>query len=193
MFLTVLAVVKFWRIFEHIKQYGTSSNLYNIAFRSRKAVKRSIFPIVKLASGVKVKKNATCFIHPDSRFIVIWNGLILVFVMYAISIMPYLSVFLDQNSYQDIFEDFMDVCFVVDLCLNFFITFRNKKDEVVTDRWLIAKNYFLTYFFIDLLSSIPFGLIFNNLSSFNKLLRLFKLPRLVKMTKITKLFKLKSV
>ena len=54
-FLTVLAVVKFWRIFEHIKQYGTSSNLYNIAFRSRKAVKKSIFPIVKLPSGVKVK------------------------------------------------------------------------------------------------------------------------------------------
>ena len=118
--------------------------------------------------------------------------MMLVFVVYAISIMPYITVFIESNNYQDIFEDFMDICFVIDLILNFFITFRNKKDEVVTDRWLIAKNYIYSFFFIDLLSSVPFGLIFNNLSSFNKLLRLFKLPRLIKMTKITKLFKFKN-
>lgn len=118
--------------------------------------------------------------------------MMLVFVVYAISIMPYITVFIDSNNYQDIFEDFMDICFVIDLILNFFITFRNKKDEVVTNRWLIAKNYIYSFFFIDLLSSVPFGLIFNNLSSFNKLLRLFKLPRLIKMTKITKLFKFKN-
>lgn len=48
------------------------------------------------------------------------------------------------------------------------------------------------FFILDALSSIPFGLVFNNLSSFNKLLRLFKLPRLMKMTKIAKLFKFKD-
>ena len=48
------------------------------------------------------------------------------------------------------------------------------------------------YFVLDLVSSIPFGLIFNGLSSFNKLLRIFKLPRLVRMTKVSKLVKFKN-
>lgn len=47
------------------------------------------------------------------------------------------------------------------------------------------------YFALDVISSIPFGLIFDNIGSFNKLLRLFKLPRFIKMAKVAKLAKFK--
>lgn len=93
-YLAVMAVVKFWRILEHIKQFGTSSNLYNIAFRSRKSVKKSIFPIAKHATGVKVKKNLVCLFHPNSTYLALWNVLLFIFVLYAMSAMPYLTVFL---------------------------------------------------------------------------------------------------
>jgi Ion channel len=62
----------------------------------------------------------------------------------------------------------------------------------VTKRWAIAKEYMKGYFLLDLISSIPFGLVTSNLNSFNKLLRLFKLPRLIKMTKLAKLAKFRD-
>ncbi len=192
-FLVVMAVIKFWRILEHIKQYGTSSNLYNIAFRSRKSVKRSIFPIAKHAIGVKVKHNMFCLFHPNSPFLAIWNIVLMAFVIYAMSAMPYLAVFLkNPDPWHEAFEDFMDICFMIDVVINFFTAYINAKGDLVTNRWLIAKNYFKTYLILDVISSIPFGLIFNNVSSFNKLLRLFKLPRMIKMIKVARLFKFRD-
>ena len=63
---------------------------------------------------------------------------------------------------------------------------------MISDRWIIAKTYLQGYFVLDLVSSVPFGLVTENISSFNKLLRLFKLPRLMKMTKIAKLAKFRD-
>lgn len=192
-FLAIRALVRFWKILENIKQYGTSSNLYNIAFRSRKSVKKSIFPIAKSQNHVKVKVKMFMLIRHNSPFLIVWNIVLFLFVLYALILMPYLSVFSsDTNPYQLIFETMMDVCFIVDVILNFFTTIVNSKDEIITDRCLIAKNYLKGYFWLDVLSSIPFGLLFDNISSFNKLLRLFKLPRLIRMAKIAKLMKFKN-
>lgn len=128
--LAVMAVVKFWRILEHIKQYGTSSNLYNIAFRSRKSVKKSIFPIAKGSSQVKVKTKLFLLFHPNSTFLTFWNILLLFFVFYVLSFMPYLTVFQQGDStIQDGFENFMDVCFLLDLAFNFFTAIYTPKGE----------------------------------------------------------------
>ena len=128
--LAVIAVVKFWRILEHIKQYGTSSNLYNIAFRSRKSVKKSIFPIAKGSSQVKVKTKLVFLFHPNSTFLALWNILLLLFVFYALSIMPYLTVFqTTDNLIQNGFENFMDCCFLLDLGINFFTAVYSPKGE----------------------------------------------------------------
>lgn len=130
--LAVLAVVKFWRILERIKQYGTSSNLYNIAFRSRKSVKKSIFPIAKSSSNVKVKTKLCLLFHPNSAFLTFWNFMLLLFVFYVITLMPYLTVFLqDENKVQDGFEIFMDVSFMVDLVFNFFTAIYSPKGEYI--------------------------------------------------------------
>lgn len=128
--LAILAVVKFWRILEHIKQYGTSSNLYNIAFRSRKSVKKSIFPIAKGSSQVKIKAKLVFLFHPNSTFLLFWNILLLFFVFYALSFMPYLTVFQQNDDpVQNGFENFMDVCFLIDLIINFFTAIYSPKGE----------------------------------------------------------------
>lgn len=128
--LAVLAVVKFWRILDHIKQYGTSSNLYNIAFRSRKSVKKSIFPIAKNSTQVKTKVQLRFLIHPNSLFLTFWNLFLFLFVLYAMSLMPYLAVFVEEVSpFQSAFEDMMDIVFLLDLLLNFFTAIYNSKEE----------------------------------------------------------------
>ena len=128
--LAVHAVVKFWRILDHIKQYGTSSNLYNIAFRSRKSVKKSIFPIAKNSTQVKAKVTLKFLFHPNSIYLSVWNMFLFMFVIYAMSLMPYLAVFVDEtNPWQSAFEDMMDVVFMADVVLNFFTAIMNSKQE----------------------------------------------------------------
>lgn len=130
-FLAIKAVLKFWKILDHIKQYGTSSNLYNIAFRNRASVKASIFPIAKNPTSTVVSKGQTRFIiDPNGTFTLIWNILLFLFVFYAISVMPYLAVFQnDSNPYQDFFENSIDVCFIIDIFINFFTAIHSSKGE----------------------------------------------------------------
>jgi hypothetical protein len=130
-FLAIKAVLKFWKILDHIKQYGTSSNLYNIAFRNRASVKASIFPISKNPTTTVVRKGQSrCVIDPGSTFTLIWNIILFVFVFYAISVMPYLAVFqTTSNPYQDWFENAIDICFMVDIGINFFTAIHNPKGE----------------------------------------------------------------
>ena len=189
----ILAVAKFWRILEHIKLYGTSSNLYNIAFKNREFVKKSIFPIAKTSNQNTGPVRLFCLFHPQSIYLAIWNLLLFLFVIYAMSFMPYFSVFLiNGNDFLNNFENSMDACFMVDLIINFFTAFYDPKGNLVASHKEIALNYLKGFFLLDLVSSIPFGIIFTNVSSFNKLLRLFKIPRLMKMMKIAKLFKFRD-
>lgn len=55
----------------------------------------------------------------------------------------------------------------------------------------IACHYLKTFFFIDLVSGIPFGIIFQDggVASVNKLVRVLKLPKLARMLRIAKLLK----
>jgi hypothetical protein len=57
----------------------------------------------------------------------------------------------------------------------------------VYSRKLIAINYIKGYFFTDLISSVPVGLITNDLSSINKVFRVFRLPKFVKIFKFRRL------
>lgn len=124
-------MLKFWKILDHIKQYGTSSNLYNIAFRNRASVKASIFPIAKNPTTTVVSKGQSRFIiDPNGTFTLIWNIVLFLFVFYAISVMPYLAVFQnDSNPYQDFFENSIDVCFIIDIFINFFTAIHSSKGE----------------------------------------------------------------
>jgi hypothetical protein len=80
----------------------------------------------------------------------------------------------------------------VDVGVNFFMCYWDDDGVLVTSRWKIGCEYLKGYFFIDFVSSIPFGL-FTGGNSANKMLRILKLPRLVKMMKLTKLKKIKEL
>ena len=55
----------------------------------------------------------------------------------------------------------------------------------------IALNYIKGFFWLDLLSSIPFNY-FSSGSSANKLLRILKIPRLIRMFKLAKVLRVKE-
>ena len=55
-----------------------------------------------------------------------------------------------------IFEDIMDVSFMLDIIITFNTGFY-KKGYLVMKRKDIVKNYFKTWFFIDLVASFPYS------------------------------------
>lgn len=57
----------------------------------------------------------------------------------------------------------IDLCFIVDLCLNFFTAYIKKKTKLpVNNMKKIARKYVKTWrFYVDLLASIPFEFFFS--------------------------------
>jgi len=64
--------------------------------------------------------------------------------------------------------------------------------KIVDDRGLIAKRYLSGWFSVDLLSIIPFDIMFSELH-LNGLVRFVKIGKLYKLIKITRLLKLLKI
>lgn len=73
--------------------------------------------------------------------------------------------------------------FMIDLIIGFRKAYLNESiGTEVRDPWLIAKRYLKFYFWIDLVSALPFDMIFNN--STVELLTMVKIIRLARLDKI---------
>ena len=70
--------------------------------------------------------------------------------------------------------------------------YTNENRVVIKDIKSIAKDYFRSWLFIDLISCLPFDYIFGEAidGNFNKLLRIARLPRLYRLLRITKVMKI---
>ena len=126
-----------------------------------------------------------------------WNLLIMTCVGYIMTFMPYYMVFEHETTFQNVLEILLNLIFIIDMIMMFFTAFYNKKNTLVVDHKKIVMNYICGYFAIDLLTSIPFGLIFQNNSNAktgnaNKILSLLKLPKLIRMIKLAKIIKVKE-
>lgn len=91
-----------------------------------------------------------------------WNWFILVLTFYTAVVVPFNAAFaaktLEHNGLI-IFDAIVDVIFLVDIFINFHSTFVGPAGEVVSDPRVIRRNYLKTWFFIDLLSCLPYDLL----------------------------------
>lgn len=82
----------------------------------------------------------------------------------------------------------MDICFSIDMLLNFFTAYFDDDDILISSRCAVIKNYLKFWFWVDFMSVFPLQLIFN-FRNFTIFLRFSKLPKLYKITKISKLMR----
>ena len=54
-----------------------------------------------------------------------------------------------------LFNNLIDLTFLMDICVNFRTVILDDSGEEVTDLWLIAKNYIGGVFLIDLIATVP--------------------------------------
>lgn len=92
---------------------------------------------------------------PDSPTKLLWNAFLLVICIYNAWIIPFRLAFAHAREY--IFVDWtFDVLFILDMLLNYRYVAYFQDGELVTDVTKIKRNYMLSRFKMDLISTFPF-------------------------------------
>ncbi|KAJ0412771.1 hypothetical protein ATCC90586_002401 [Pythium insidiosum] len=130
----------------------------------------------------------------------LWDSTIMLIVLYSAIVVPIEVGFPDipfTAALQAIGVT-IDVLFLLDVLQNFFVGYYvNEEDTLITDRYLIAKRYLMTWFVPDVISSLPTEYIFSGLGDGEHdksvaSLKLARVIRLVRVTKLTRLIKLRQ-
>ena len=108
---------------------------------------------------------------------------------------PYDIAFNNDPSIWNKFIDYaIDILFLIDIIVIFNTAFYDENFETVENRKQIFIAYFSSWFFIDLISCIPFDDVFVNVdNSYNTLTRIARVGRLYKLVKLTRLFRLLKI
>jgi len=145
-------------------------------------------------------------IPPESKFKKNWNAMIVVLVIYNTLFIVLVVCF---NKYQSstglywyeaptcegcsgtvtwipmVIDYLVDLVFLADILLTFRTTFFDAENELVLDKRVIRNNYLKSWFFIDLLSFLPFELC-GLMTSEPRLIIPAKVIRLLRLTKVVK-------
>ena len=95
-------------------------------------------------------------IMPNSKFKTIWNLIIILLLGYTSTVVPFQVAFVDIDSFSTIvFNYIVDFLFGVDIIINFLSAYElaNTRYEMKLSK--IAKNYIKTWFFFDLIATLP--------------------------------------
>ena len=99
--------------------------------------------------------RCSCVIKDSNKFKIVWNILLIVFVVYSATYLPYRLTFI-ENDQTTAFDHLMNGFFIVDLIVNFLSSYEDPVTlQEVTDNKLIAINYLKTWFALDFLSTVP--------------------------------------
>lgn len=91
----------------------------------------------------------------------------------------------------------VDFSFLIDIIITFFTSYTDGDNVEVTQHKRIMKNYIKFWFWIDLLSIIPFDYLFNgdsasalNINALFRFAKFSKIYKIVRLTRLAKVFKL---
>lgn len=162
------------------------------------------------------KTKAKLLLHPDSVVRMVWDITLFVAIVYqGISLPMRIAFEISTDDFTFILEFVLDCVFMFDVFLNF-NTSIYQANTIITNRQEIALDYIKFWFWIDLVSSIPYTWIFawsqgltlrmiesddamdklgldSNLANAPQLLRLLKIAKLMKMLKLLRVMKLKKL
>ena len=128
---------------------------------------------------------------PTSTFVTVWAGWIIgPLVVYTCIAVPldvsfnfvtYMAA--DDLTAMFIVDRVVDVCFAIDIAINFRTAFYSAENELVLDGKQSARQYSLSWFPIDLISTIPFEIFAGDNGA---AIGILKLPRLLRLGRLLK-------
>lgn len=89
---------------------------------------------------------------------IVWDWLILIFILYTATSVPFIVCFKFDSLPMTIADSAVDVMFIVDIVLNFHTSYTGDDGSIVFDLKQIRRKYFRSWFFLDLVTSLPYDL-----------------------------------
>ncbi|XP_071707836.1 potassium channel SKOR-like [Rutidosis leptorrhynchoides] len=138
----------------------------------------------KLMDGIK-----GFYIHPQSRWYRAWEKFILLWAIYSSFFTPMeFGFFRGLPNHLYLLDIFSQVAFFVDIFLQFFVAYRDSQTyKMIFNRQLIAIRYLKSHFIFDLLSCMPWDIIYTA-SGKKEEVRYLLLIRLVRARKVLEFF-----
>jgi len=167
-----------------IQLYGSSKATYNEQ-QSRAKV-----------PGLTAAKADRLVILPSSCVWKLWQTVLFCLMLYTAVVTPYRVCLVQETTPAwMIAETCVDCCFLLDVVLTFFTAYQDEELNLVVSRRRIGWRYVRSWFFVDLLASVPSQVFEAGLESqqYNKLIRLLRLPRLYKLLRLVRLIKMLRV
>lgn len=129
---------------------------------------------------------------PDHQAIELWNIFIMIILIITCIITPLRLAMVFPTEQETlgwkVLQYSIDVCFLIDIMVIFNTGIYNEYMEYNTDRKTIARTYLQSWFFVDVISILPFDLLLQA-SSMSGLMRIARISRLYKLLKLTRLLK----
>ena len=112
-------------------------------------------------------------LNPKSIFIDIYDICLLISVNFCHFYIPYrlskTKMIIDKDEYFIlIMIYFSESIYIIDLIFGFFRCYYNYAFKLINNSYMIIRHYFYTYFFLDLITAIPFYSILNYLNGENE-------------------------
>lgn len=106
--------------------------------------------------------------------------------------MIYFTAFNISNQGLKIIDNIIDIYLITDLFINF-NTAITIDGNIITNWKIIANNYLKSYFFFDLISSIPYSFIDYGRNNQIKILNIINLVKLIKIFKLINLLSIYNI
>ncbi|CAG9320946.1 unnamed protein product [Blepharisma stoltei] len=141
-------------------------------------------------------------IHPGSKCKACWDIFVGIILLYTAITTPFVLAFVTTSDFDFWFwmDFFIDLSFLSDTIVQLNTAFYSKEGKLMYTRKQIFWNYLKGWLIIDVLASIPLGMIEalvsvgypGGINHFIKFFRLKSLPRLFRLSKLTKFMKNKE-
>jgi hypothetical protein len=138
----------------------------------------------------------TSMINPEGTFNIVRENFMQLCILYTMTLGIFKNAFIEDQYYifWDMIDDFfITLFFILDMILNFFTPYYTKDLKLEINCGKVSKNYLKGWFWLDLVSIIPFDLIFAwagiAASSISTLSRVPKLIKIVRTAKMLRLFR----
>ena len=104
-------------------------------------------------------------INPGTTAFLIYDIIIFISSLYCLIFIPY-DIIIEYFCYENkknvkFYINYgIDILFIIDLIIHFFLEYHSKKDILIKNRKTIINNYLTGWFFFDLLTALPFNLLY---------------------------------
>ena len=105
-------------------------------------------------------------INPETTTFFIYDSIIAILAIYSLIFIPFEMAddcFCDEgkNKYKNYIKFIIDILFIIDVIINFFLEFYTTTEKLVKSRSKIINNYLSGWFFFDLLNAVPMNIIYH--------------------------------